>query len=98
MRTLKSKYVTVQGGRVTHSMASQRMNERFNKFLDPFINLCHACGHKLTSVLLVWYDGGENVGTTETYGKIWRNISNGCQFCDTLEEFGSATGSESVNF
>ena len=55
-----------------HSMASQRMNERFNKYLDPFVNLCHACGHKPTSVLLVstlWYDGGENIGTTEMYEK-----------------------------
>ena len=51
-----------------HSMASQRMNEIFNKYLDPFFNLCRTCGHKPTSVLLVstmWYDGGENVGTTE---------------------------------
>ena len=54
------------------SMASQRMNARFNKNLDPFVNLCHVCGHKPTSVLSVstlWYDGGENVGTTEMYGK-----------------------------
>ena len=53
-------------------MASQRMNERFNKYLDPFVNLCHACGYKPTSVLLVstmWYDGGENVGITEMYEK-----------------------------
>ena len=55
-----------------HSMASQRMNEIFNKYLDPFVNLCRTCGHKPTSVLLVstmWYDGGENVGTTEMYEK-----------------------------
>ena len=48
------------------------MNERFNKYLDPFVNLSHACGYKPTSVLLVstmWYDGGENVGTTEKYEK-----------------------------
>jgi hypothetical protein len=41
-------------------MASQRMNEKFDKHLDHFVNLCHACGHKPTSVLLVstlWYDG-----------------------------------------
>ena len=54
-------------------MASQRMNEIFNKYLDPFVNLCHACyGHKFTSVLLVstmWYDGGESVGTTDMYEK-----------------------------
>ena len=46
------------------------MNEIFNKYYDPFIiNLCHARGHKPTSVLLVstmWY---ENVGTTELYEK-----------------------------
>ena len=55
-----------------HSMASQIINEIFNKHLDPFVNLCHACGHKPTSVLLVstmWYDGGENVGTIEMYEK-----------------------------
>ena len=49
-------------------MASQRMNENFNKHLDPFVNLCHAYGHKPTSVLLVstlWY--GEN--ETEMYKK-----------------------------
>ena len=55
-----------------HSMmASQRMSERFNKYLDPFVNLCHLCGHKPTSVLLMltlWYDG-EGVGTTEMYEK-----------------------------
>ena len=49
------------------------MNEIFNKYLDPFVNLCHACyGHKFTSVLLVstmWYDGGESVGTTDMYEK-----------------------------
>ena len=55
-------------------MASHRMNEIFNKYLDPgpFVNLYHACGRKPTSVLLVstmWYDGGENVGTIETYEK-----------------------------
>ena len=53
-------------------MASQRMNEIFNKHLDPFVNLCRACGHRPTSVLLVsttWYDGAENVGTTEMYEK-----------------------------
>ena len=47
-------------------------NERFNKYLDPFVNLCHLCGHKPTSVLLMltlWYDGGESVGTTEMYEK-----------------------------
>ena len=42
-----------------HSMASQRMNERFNKYLDPFVNLCHACGYKPTSVLL---PGGARLG------------------------------------
>ena len=54
-------------------MTSQIMNEIFNKRLDLFVNLCHARGHKPTSVLLVstmWYDGGENVGTTETYEKM----------------------------
>ena len=53
-------------------MALQIMNEIFNKHLNPFVNLCHARGHKPTSVLLVstmWYDGGENVGTTEMYEK-----------------------------
>ena len=53
-------------------MASQIMNEIFNKHLNPFINLCHARGHKPTSVPLVstmWYDGDENVGTTEIYEK-----------------------------
>ena len=53
-------------------MASQIMNEIFNKRLDLFVNLCHARGHKPTSVLLVstmWYDGGENVRTTEIYEK-----------------------------
>ena len=65
------KYVAVQGAAsqvYLHSITSQRMNERFNKYLHPFVNLCHACGYKPTSVLLVstmWYDGGENVGTTE---------------------------------
>ena len=51
-----------------HSMASQRMNENFNKYLDPFVNLCNTCGHKPTSVLLVstlWYDESE----TEMYEK-----------------------------
>ena len=51
---------------------SQRMNERFNKYLDTFVNLCHACGYKPTIELLVltmWYDGGENFGTTEMYEK-----------------------------
>ena len=32
-----------------HTMASQR----FNKYLDRFVNICHACGHKPTSVLLL---------------------------------------------
>ena len=66
-----TKYVAVQDLPM-HSMASQRMDEIFNKYLGPFVNLCHACGHKPTSVLLVptmWYDGGENVGTTEMYEK-----------------------------
>ena len=49
------------------------MNEIFNKYLDPFVNLFHPCGHKPISMLLVstmWYnDGGENVGTTEMYEK-----------------------------
>ena len=48
------------------------MNERFNKYLDTFVNLCHACGYKPTIELLVstmWYDGGENFGTTEMYEK-----------------------------
>ena len=52
-------------------MASQRMNERFNKYLDPFVNLCHACGHKPSSVLLVstlWYDDNDESGT-EVYEK-----------------------------
>jgi hypothetical protein len=54
-----------------HSMASQRMNEKFNQNLEPFVNLCHACGHKPTSVLLVstlWYDG-ESENTIEMYEK-----------------------------
>ena len=45
-----------------HSMASQRMDEDFNKHLDHFIDLCHTCKHKPTSVLLVstqWYDVDE---------------------------------------
>lgn len=54
-------------------MASQRMNEKFNKYLDPFVNLCHACGHKPTSVLLVstlWYDDDDESGTdSEMYEK-----------------------------
>ena len=75
-------------------MASQIMNEIFNKCLDPFVNLYHACGHKPPSVLLVWYDGGENVGTTEMYEKTMElkggTFSKGCQFCDTLDPvFGS---------
>ena len=67
------------------------MNERFNKYLDPFVNLCHACGYKPTSVLLVstmWYDGGENVGTTEMYEKtleLEEIFSKGCQLCNTLD-------------
>jgi hypothetical protein len=39
-------------------MSSPRMNEKINKYLDPFVKLCHKCGHKPTSVLLVstlWY-------------------------------------------
>ena len=72
-------------------MASQRMNERFNKYLDPFVNLCHACGYKPTSVLLVstmWYDGGGNVGSTELYEKtleLEENFSKGYQLCHTLD-------------
>ena len=58
------KPVPVNSGIIyLHSMASQRMNEKFNKYLDPFVNLCHACGHKPTSVLLVstlWYDDDES--------------------------------------
>ena len=48
-------------------------NER--EIQQPFVNLCHARGHKPTSMLSVstlWYDGGdtgENVGTTEMYEK-----------------------------
>ena len=74
-----------------YSMATQRMKEIFNKYLDPFVNLCHACGHKLTSVVLVstmWYDGGESVGTTETYEKtleLEEIFSKGCQLCNTLD-------------
>ena len=51
---------------------NERDYERFSRYLDPFVNLCHSRGHKPTSVLLVltpWYDGGENVGTTEMYEK-----------------------------
>ena len=51
-----------------HSMASKRINEDFNKHLEPFVNICHTCGHKPTSVLLVstlWYDENE----TEMYKK-----------------------------
>ena len=49
-------------------MASQRMNERFDKNLDPFVNLSYARGHKSTSMLsTLWYDGGENFGRTEMY-------------------------------
>ena len=55
-----------------HSMASQIMNEIFNKHLNSFVKLCHARGHKPNSVLLVStmsYDGGENVGTIDMYEK-----------------------------
>ena len=62
-----------------HSMATQRMNEKFNKYLDPFVKLCHECGHKPTSVLLVstlWFDdddddgdGSSKSGTTGMYEK-----------------------------
>ena len=74
-----------------YSMATQRMNEVFVEYLVPFVNLCHACGHKPTSVVLVstmWYDGGENVGTTEMYEKtleLEEIFSKGCQFRDTLD-------------
>ena len=53
-------------------MASQRMNERFDKYPDPIVNLWHACGHKPTSCCwcrLCGMISGENVGTTETYEK-----------------------------
>ena len=69
-----------------HSMASQRMNEKFNKHLDPFVNLCHICGHKPTSVLLVltlWCDGESE--TTEMYERT----------LELEEHFQNATSSES---
>ena len=87
------KYVVVQGGRrlssvvSSNSMASQRMNEIFNKCLDPFVNLCHTCGRKPTSVVLVstmWYDGGENVGTTEMYTEIMKRCWNKRNFFKRL--------------
>ena len=97
------KYVVVQKRcrlssvvSTTYFMASQIMNEIFNKHLNPFVNLCHARGHKPTSVLLVstmWYDGGGNVGSTELYEKtleLEEIISKGCQLCNTLDPvFGS---------
>ena len=65
MRILEVKILAIRGGRLSSfylhlsSMASQRMNARFNKNFDPFVNLCHVCGHKPTSVLsvstLVWW-------------------------------------------
>ena len=72
------------------STTSQRMSERFNKYLDPFVNLCHARGNKPTSMLSVstlWYDGGdtgENVGTTEMYEKTLE-LEEHFKFCDTLD-------------
>ena len=62
------------------------MNEKFNKHLDPFVNLCHICGHKPTSVLLVltlWCDGESE--TTEMYERT----------LELEEHFQKATGSES---
>ena len=62
MRLLKVKICSHPGGPPplkcgiiylhSSSMASQRMNERFDKNLDPFIDLRHAWGHNPTSVLL----------------------------------------------
>ena len=98
------KYVVVQEGGAAsqvwyHLLAfygSQRMNERFDKYLGPFVNLCHAREHKPTSVLLVstmWCDGGENVGTIDMYEKtfgIGGIFLKGCQLCDILDPvFGS---------
>ena len=60
MRILEVKILAIRGGRLSSfylhssSMASQRMNARFNKNFDPFVNLCHVYGHKPTSVLSVW--------------------------------------------
>ena len=82
------KYVAVQGGPPLKSTCILWLH----KYLDPFvINLCHARGHKPTSVLLVstmWYDGGENVVTTEKYEKtleLEEIFSKGCQLCNTLD-------------
>ena len=58
-------------------MASQRINENFNKLLDPFVNLCHACGHKPTSVLLVstlWYDGESEIEVYEKTMELEENF------------------------
>ena len=101
MRILEVKFCSRPGAPLecgiiylhSSSTASQRISERFNKYLDPFVNLCHARGNKPTSMLSVstlWYDGGdtdENVRTTETYEKTLELEEHfkKLQFCDTLD-------------
>ena len=36
-----------------HSMSSPRINEDFKKHLDPFVELCHDCGHNPASALVI---------------------------------------------
>ena len=47
-------------------------------------------------VSTMWYDGGENVGTTEMYEKtleLEEIFSKGCQLCNTLDPvFGPLMG------
>ena len=64
------------------------MNDKFNKYLNPFVKLCHTYGHKPSSLAACCWCRLYGMMVVRMLG--WQTLelethSKGSQFCDTLD-------------
>ena len=64
------------------------MNDKFNKYLNPFVKLCHTYGHKPSSLAACCWCRLYGMMVVRMLGRQTLELeehSKGSQFCDTLD-------------